>query len=277
MVYVTSVDNSPLQDLARQGLSHVAIARRTGLQRVTVARWLAAQAPGAPSAGPVPQTPVTAAAPAPPAEAPPAGDAGKAAAASPAPPPWARWEQVAQVRAALKTHRWLVLRRPDHLTAEQQAHIAALIASPVGEQIGVARSFLVEWYALWRTEDGQRRPLAEAQERYDRWRSNPAYQAVLPLHKVQALITPARFARLSQFLRHAHWEATNKGAERAGRAFRHGQAPHVRLRTRESSAGVLRVVTAQTKEHATTPPVPLRRLCPRGRVPRSAPQTRQVA
>jgi hypothetical protein len=83
-------------------------------------------------------------------------------------------------------------------------------------------------------------------------------------------MTPARFTRLSQFLRHAHWEATNNGAERAGRAFRHRQAPHFRLHTEAAIVGSLRVVTAHAKERATSPPLPLPRFCPRGRSPRSA-------
>ena len=81
-------------------------------------------------------------------------------------------------------------------------------------------------------------------------------------------MTPARFTKLSQFLRHPHWEATNNGAERTGRAFRHGQAPHFRLRTATAINGALRVVAFQAKEHVTAPPVPPTRLCPRGRRPR---------
>ena len=37
-------------------------------------------------------------------------------------------------------------------------------------------------------------------------------------------------ARLSALMRNPAWESTNNAAERGGRAFRHGQHPHFRLR-----------------------------------------------
>jgi hypothetical protein len=181
------------------------------------------------------------------------------------------------VREALKAHRWLILRRSDHLTTEQQNQINALVAGPLGELVGVARGFLLDWYALWRTEEGHRRPLAEAEERYTCWRTNLAYRALPPLRKVQDLMTPTRCARLSQFLRHPHWEATNNGAERAGRAFRHRQAPHFRLRTPGAIEGALGVLTCHTKQRMTTPAAPLRRLCSRGRSSRSAAEAMRSA
>jgi transposase len=257
-----------LQDLARQGLSHSAIARITGLHRVTVSRWLKTPVPDAAPAAPEPQ-----------AMAAEMADAGVAdvTAALPPPAPWTSWAQVWQVREALKAHRWLFRRRPEHLTSEQQAQIDALVASPVGDQVGAARGFLLEWYALWRTDDGQRRSFAEAQDRYDRWRTNPTYAALPPLRKVQDVMSPARFTRLSQFLRQPHWEATNNGAERVGRAFRHRQAPHFRLRSIGAIDGTLRVVMQQTKEKTMTPATPILRLCPRGRRPRGARQLTRAA
>jgi transposase len=289
----TPARHARVQDLAREGLSHSAIARITGLHRVTVSRWLKAAPPtapqgtadqGDPNPDPAPDPHIpgdlmalesiwraendTMAAVL-------ATDDSHPVALPPA--PWTRWEQVWHVREALKEHRWLLLRRPAHLTAEQQDTITALVGGPAGDLVGVARRFLLEWYALFRTEQGQRRPLAEAQDRYERWRTDPAYQALAPLRKVQDLMTPTRFARLSQFLRHPHWEATNNGAERAGRAFRHGQAPHFRLRTEVAIEGGLRVVLSQAKERATAPPAPLVRLCPRGRPQRTIGQATRAA
>jgi len=270
-----------LQELAREGLSHAAIARITGLHRVTVARWLKAAPPASVS-------PATHDACEPDGRAAlentrsvedhtTVGALATEDAVALPPAPWTSWEQVWHVREALKEHRWLLLRRPDHLTTEQQRTVNALVSGPVGDLVGVARRFLLDWYALWRTEEGQRRPLAEAQERYERWRRDPSYQALPPLQKAQDLMTPTRFARLSQFLRHAQWEATNNGAERAGRAFRHRQVPHYRLRTERAIADSLRVVTCHAKERATSPPAPLPRLCPRGRAPRPAGLATQVA
>jgi hypothetical protein len=71
-------------------------------------------------------------------------------------------------------------------------------------------------------------------KRYPQWQDNPAYQAVGALHKIRAAVDGPRFAQLSQLLHHPTWEATNNGAERAGRAFRHVQGPHFNLRTPES-------------------------------------------
>jgi hypothetical protein len=266
-----------VQGLAHEGLSHSAIARITGLHRVTVSRWLKTEpadvamlAPdldGVPSledARPIEDPTATAL-------------AAEAVQAVPPPAPWTSWAEVAEVREALKEHRGLLLRRPDHLSREQQGTVTLLVTGPLADLVGVARRFLLDWYALWRTENGQRRPLTEAQERYERWRANPDYHALAPLRKVQDLMTPARFTKLSQFLRHPHWEATNNGAERTGRAFRHGQAPHFRLRTETAIDGALRVVAIQAKERTIAPPVPRTRLCPHGRHPRAVESGAQAA
>ena len=42
------------------------------------------------------------------------------------PEPWASWDEVCQARQALTTARYLLLRRSDHLSAEEQAHIDAV-------------------------------------------------------------------------------------------------------------------------------------------------------
>lgn len=240
----------------------------TGLHRVTVSAWLkvgAAATALAPTDREANPEAVGVAAPA--AEDGHAETAPVLEETAPAPPPvpWTSWQQVRQVREVLNEHRWLLLRRPDHLTAEQQGIVTELTTGPLAGTLGVARRFLLEWYAFWRTEDGRRRPLPEAQERYERWRANQDYQAFDMLRKVQDLMRPARFARLSQFLRHAHWEATNNGAERTARTFRHRQAPHFRLRSEHAIDDAFRVTLAEAKKRAITPPVPLPRLCPRGR------------
>jgi 2,4-dienoyl-CoA reductase-like NADH-dependent reductase (Old Yellow Enzyme family) len=87
--------------------------------------------------------------------------------------PWTSWAQVWQVREALKEHRGLLLSRQDHLSEKQQDTITLLVDGPLADLVGVARRFLPDCYAIWRAEDGQRRPLVEAQERYERWHANP--------------------------------------------------------------------------------------------------------
>ncbi len=95
------------------------------------------------------------------------------------------------------------------------------------------RAFAEDWYAIWRTPAGGRRPPDEARDRYQRWQTNPLYAHHAPLRRAQERLDADQFARLSVYLGNAAWEATNNGAERAGRAFRHTQAPHFQLRTAE--------------------------------------------
>lgn len=227
-------------DLKGRGLTYSAIAREVGLHRVTVKQWL--------RLGLSPETSmevigndhvptdvlmghqVT-----------PGNDKSQTPAPSsstPPPAPWKDWDQVRQLREALREHRFLLMRRPEYLNAEQQALVANLLASPLPE-LSTARTFLVDWYALWKDEQGCRRSLAEARIRYEAWRSNPSYLAVPALRRVLARMTDARFAQLSAFLRQSHWEATNNGAERGARAFRRLQAPHFNLRRQETITGAL--------------------------------------
>ena len=81
-----------------------------------------------------------------------------------------------------------------------------------------------------------------------RLRATPAYRALAPLAEVLERFTDERFARLSPFLARPDWEATNNGAERMGRLFRHRQAPHFRLRTAEAIEGDLRVWAAHQRK-----------------------------
>jgi len=251
-----------IQQLSAQGLSYVEIARHTGVHRVSVSAWLREQSQAGEHPLPLPE-PVTAAdALAAPSQDAPQADIPPASVLPPA--PWTSWEEVRQVREALKEQRGLLLRRPDHLSARQQAQVKALLASPVGPTLTVARAFLTDWYTLFKDERGRKRSVDEAQTRYTAWRHDERYAEVAPLRRARAQITPERFAHLSQFLRHPAWEATNNGVERAGRGFRHGQGPHFNLRSVASIEGALKVRAYRRKETAGTlsPPVAL---CRRGR------------
>jgi hypothetical protein len=70
---------------------------------------------------------------------------------------------------------------------------------------------------------------------------------------------------LSHFLQQPEWEATNNGAERAGRAFRHRQAPHFNLRSKEAIGGAITVTACLRKEAVTKPAAPSLHTCQRGR------------
>jgi hypothetical protein len=129
----------------------------------------------------------------------------------------------------------------------------------------VLRSFLEDWYRLWKDKTGQRRDLEEARARYDDWRTDEAYRAVAQLRRVQQQMTDAKFDKLSQFLRHPAWEATNNGAERAGRAFRHRQAPHFNLRQEASIERSIVASARLRKEMALRPPDEPFHTCQRGR------------
>lgn len=230
--------------LAKDHLSYSEIARRVGAHRVTVKKWVQEAVPSE-------EQPAVVSVPVPELAAPPA--------------PWADWEQVRQAREALKEHRFLLVRRPEHLNEQEQAQVTALLTSPVDPDLQVGRSFLVDWYQIWKDETGQRRPLVEAKARYETWQTNETYAAVSVLHKVQLQVTPAKFEQLSQFLQQPEWEATNNGAERAGRAFRHRQAPHFNLRSQEAIAGAMTVTACLRKETATMPEAEPWHRCQRGR------------
>jgi hypothetical protein len=225
--------------LAEQGHSYSAIAGQVGIQRVTLSKWL-----NHPRADDQAQSPME----------PPTSTADAATLAGvpviQPPPPWQQWDEVRVVREDLQEHRYLLLRRPNHLTVEQQAQIDTLLTSPAGLQLQVARQFLEEWYLLWHDGDGQRLPLDEAREHFAAWSSNSVYPALAPLRRVQERMT-AQFERLSHFLREARWEATNNGAERVGRAFRHRQAPHFNLRKKTSMEGAIVVMACHRKAAAT--------------------------
>jgi hypothetical protein len=165
-----------------------------------------------------------------------------------------------------------MLRRPDHLTTTEQARIDQALECPVGGVLQVARSFLEDWYGFWTDEQGQRRTVVEAQARYQAWCRNSAYQQVAPLQQVIKAVDAARFEQLSHFLKHPRWEATNNGAERVGRRFRHLQGPHFSLRTARSIEQALTAQSYRQYETATQPASPASARSGRGRKPASARQ-----
>lgn len=239
--------------LAAEGQSYSAIARRVGVHRLTVKKWLHQEPPA-------PEEPVSPPEPEPQDEP------------LPPPAPWSDWAQVRQVREMLQEHRYLLLRRLEKLNAEEQALVETLLVSPVGAELQVARSFLVDWYQLWSDDEvGQRRSLAEAEQHYDAWRTNPTYRSVAHLRRVLDQMTESKFEPLSQFLRHPDWEATNNGAERTGRAFRHRQAPHFNLRKPETIENAINVAACLRKAQVSRPQSQPFHTCQRGRRPKQLP------
>lgn len=127
--------------------------------------------------------------------------------------------------------RYLILHRPEHLTEKDKEKLSFLLESPVGEEVRLLRGFLEEWYSLFNDEQrGCRRTLQEAKERYDSLKSNPEYRKLEHLAGLQTRFGEEHFRKISRFLKQDGWEATNNGAERMGRAFRHLQKPRYNFR-----------------------------------------------
>jgi len=236
-----------------------ALARAVGVNQDTVRRWLQL----------TPPDPTTLAALV---EA-----VGLAPTLEPPPQPWRDWDEVRQVREDLRLNRTLFLRRPDHLSAEEQQTLAKLLASPVGAALRVARSFLEAWFAIWRDEDGQRRTAVEAEQRYRAWHEDAAAAELAPLRKQQQHLDTDHFAHLSMFLHDPAWEPTNNAAERGGRAFRHSQHPHFRLRKLEIIDADLKVHACLREERACSPPLTRLHQCQRGRQPHRSTSTPAAA
>lgn len=256
-----------VQRLHQQGYSQRAIARLTGHSRMTISRWLREPPPGgaasigadlsqagtAGAAGMVPRDrppPPSG----PPAEAPLID--WRRRPAVPAPPaPWTNWEQVHAATEALRTDRFLLLRRPEHLREEEQARVERLLELPGGEHLRHARRFLEEWYAIPTAADGTRRTPEAALERWHRWRQQAVYRQLAPLRRVLDRMDAERAQQVLAFLRQPAWEATHNGAERGGRQFRHLQASCFTLRTTAAIDGALKAWAMQTKAVRTTRPI----------------------
>lgn len=153
-----------------------------------------------------------------------------------------------------------------------------LLELPSGDRLRHARQFLEEWYAIAVDADGQRRTPEEAAQRWQAWRQNAAYRPLAPLRRVLERLDEKRAEQVLAFLQRPEWEATNNGAERGGRQFRHLQASCFKLRTDAAIDGALKAWAMQTKEACTTRPAPASR-SRRGRpaARRSRPETIRVA
>jgi hypothetical protein len=185
----------------------------------------------------------------------------------PPPLPWRDWDQVRSLREDLWLYRTLFLHRAENLTAEEHLKLTNLLDGPVGSELGVARTFLEEWFAIWDDDLGHRRTAAEAELHYQIWRNDAEAARITPLRRQQQHLDIDHFRRLSAFLHDATWEPTNNAAERGGRSFRHGQHPHFRLRLIKSIEADLKVRAFLKKERFCSPPPTRLHHCQRGRQP----------
>ena len=162
--------------------------------------------------------------------------------------------------------RYVILRRPEHLTEKDQEKLGFLLESPVvGEEVRLLRSFLDEWYLLFYDEQRDRRTLEEAEERYDRLKNNPDYRKLEYLTVLLARFCGEHFQQVSRFLERDEWEATNNGVERTGRAFRHLQKSRYNFREPASIEDAIRARAWLAKEGSSPTSTPLPGCCARGR------------
>jgi len=234
-------------ELRPQIQSTRALARAVGVNQDTVRHWLKLTPPASEAIAEL----VAAAGLTPPIESPPA--------------PWKDWGEVRSVREDLRLYRTLFLHRPEHLTLEEAQRLTSLLAGPVGATLIVARTFLKAWFAIWHDERGERRTPSDAEQRYRVWQADASSSAVAPLHRQQQHLDRDHFDRLSAFLHNPDWESTNNAAERGGRAFRHGQHPHFRLRSPKTIDADLKVRAHLQRERFCSPPLTRLHYCQRGR------------
>ena len=232
-----------VQALVEEGLSDSAIARQTGIHRLTVKKWAACPPPWA-EEEPTPAKPETEISP---------------------PTGWSTWEEVRHVREALQKHRFLLMRRPDHLNGEEQAQIDELLASPIGDELRVIRNFVVGWFQLLYNEHGQRRTVDDARSSFIAWQTNPSYASNPQLQRIVEAMTIEKFAQLSHFLCNPGWEATNNGAERTARTFRHRQAAHFNLRSVDAIDAAVGIAAHLQHEMRRQPQPQPFHTCQRGR------------
>jgi lambda repressor-like predicted transcriptional regulator len=184
-----------------------------------------------------------------------------------APSPWSSWEEVRKVRNLLWDVRYVILRRPEQLTEKDREKLEFLFESPVGEEVRLLRGFLEEWYSLFFYDEQRRsrRTLEEAKERYDRLKDNPDYQKLEHLAGLQARLCEEHFLKISRFLEHEEWEATNNGVERTGRAFRHLQRSRYNFRKPVSIENAIRAKAWLAKQGSSPRSTPPPGRCARGR------------
>ncbi len=231
-----------VHQLAAQGHNHSAIGRMVNIHRVTIKKWL--------------QQPLL------------STETEKVDSDNfkePIPEGWESVEEVTRIRELLRQHRFLLIRRLDRLSEEEKEVVDELLTSSIGNQLQIAHAFVQDWYRIWWEGDGIRKTPDSAKNEYLQWRQNPDFKTFPVLKRVIAQVTDGRFEKISHFLKHAQWEATNNGAERMGRSFRHRQAPHYNLRRSETIEKAIVVDAFLRKERATNTQNGRFHHCQRGR------------
>jgi len=117
-------------------------------------------------------------------------------------------------RQFLREHRFLLLRRPDHLTRKERKALRRMVEIPL--TLAILRQFVEELHRLF---DPDQSPQA-ARHRRTRLVGRAAYRQNPHLAKVLKRLTPKKFERLIVFLSTEAKERTTNHVERKNRRFR---------------------------------------------------------
>ena len=133
--------------LHEQGVSVRGIRRLTGHSRNTIKRWLRGEIPKEISEGELPTDWILA-------EIFDEGTPEQQESASDGltdlpEAPLSGWEEVRKVRNFLWDVRYVILRRPEHLTEKDREKLGFLLDSPLGDEVRFLCGFLEEWYLLF--------------------------------------------------------------------------------------------------------------------------------
>ena len=104
------------------------------------------------------------------------------------PDPWHSWDEVRRFAQTLTAQRYLLVRRQEHLRAEEKEKLGSLLGQTSAAKLRTARDFLLEWYALFRDERGRKRSLQEAWDRYRQWQAKGSYRELGPLRGILAKV-----------------------------------------------------------------------------------------
>lgn len=75
-------------------------------------------------------------------------------------------------RQRLKSHRWSVVARLQHLSEVDRAVVTELLESPAGASLRIVHRRAQDWYAIWLDDAGRRRSVPKAREHFLRWRED---------------------------------------------------------------------------------------------------------
>ena len=75
----------------------------------------------------------------------------------------------------LQEHRFLFLRRPEHLSSEQQEQLAGLLASPAGAPLQLVREFVEEWNGHLVETRRRAMLVGGSTGRFETWQSKQEY------------------------------------------------------------------------------------------------------